>query len=218
MRTRQRWLAGMALLMMAMLAAGTRAADLVQQPAVRREFRDLLLRGRWGMSHNEHATFVVRRGDGTIGFVEWPASAETDSARWEGAYPAGTIAIAHTHPNWLPAPSRLDSGVARRSGLPVYVITRGRLSKTDGAATEIVEEGAWAEAFPSHQERAPVDGAERTAGAELPRRHAEPEPELLSEVVLGVEAAAAGDLRDAQIPGLEQLRRFFQPLLLEKVT
>src|SRR5437868_4957551 len=34
---------------------------------------------------------------------------------------------------------------------------------------------------------------------ELPRRHAEAQAELLAEVVLRIEAAAAGDLRDAHI-------------------
>jgi proteasome lid subunit RPN8/RPN11 len=218
MKTLRRMLTGMVLTIMVMLAVGALRADLAQEPEVRREFRDLLLRSRRGMSHDEHAAFVVRRVDGTAGFVEWPAGGEPDSARWEGAYPARTIAIAHTHPNWLPQPSRLDSAVARRAQLPVYVITRGRLSKTDGAAIVIVEEGEWAERESSRQQGSPIDRAQRAAGAELARRHAETEAKLLPEVVLGIEAAATGDLRDAEIASLQQLRGLFQPFLLEEVA
>jgi proteasome lid subunit RPN8/RPN11 len=145
METLRRVLAGMTLLVVAAAASGSPTADLVQEPGVRQEFRELLMRGRRGMSRDEHAAFVVRGADGGFGFVEWPAGEEPDSARWEGAYPPRTVAIAHTHPNWLPEPSRLDAAVARRTRLPVYVITRGRVSKTDGEATEVVTEGAWAE-------------------------------------------------------------------------
>src|ERR1051326_280949 len=54
--------------------------------------------------------------------------------------------------------------------------------------------------------------------AELPRRHAEALAELLTEIVLRVEAAAAGDLRDAHVAVLEQPRRFLQPFLFEEVA
>src|ERR1041385_9491340 len=54
--------------------------------------------------------------------------------------------------------------------------------------------------------------------AELPRRHAEALAELLSEVVLRSEPAAPRDLRDAQVPALEQPRRLLQPLLLQEVA
>ena len=57
-----------------------------------------------------------------------------------------------------------------------------------------------------------------SVGAELARRHAEALAELLAEVVLRVEAAAAGDLRHAQVAPLEQPRRFLQPLFLEEVA
>src|SRR5712691_8977328 len=54
--------------------------------------------------------------------------------------------------------------------------------------------------------------------AELAGRHPESLPELLAEVVLRIEAAAAGDHGDAKIAGFEQASRFFQPLLFEEVA
>src|SRR3954451_20064406 len=54
--------------------------------------------------------------------------------------------------------------------------------------------------------------------AELARRHAEAFAELLAEVVLRVEAAAARDLRHAHIAVLEQAGCFFEALLLEEVA
>src|ERR1043165_1888951 len=54
--------------------------------------------------------------------------------------------------------------------------------------------------------------------AELPRRHAEALAELLTEIVLRVEAAAAGDLRDAPVGVLAPPRRLLQPFLFEEVA
>ena len=42
--------------------------------------------------------------------------------------------------------------------------------------------------------------------------------ELLAEVVLRIESAAAGDLRHAEISLLEQARSFLEALLLEEVA
>src|SRR5437016_13862802 len=60
--------------------------------------------------------------------------------------------------------------------------------------------------------------AQGSVCAELARGHAEAFAELLAEVVLRVEAAAAGDLRDAHVAVLEQAGRFFQTLLLEEMA
>src|SRR5215210_4547380 len=50
------------------------------------------------------------------------------------------------------------------------------------------------------------------------RRHAVAQPELLAEVVLRVEAAPAGHLRDAYVAGLEEARRFLEALLLQELA
>src|SRR5258708_14240699 len=60
--------------------------------------------------------------------------------------------------------------------------------------------------------------AQRAVRAELARRHAEAFAELLAEVVLRIEAAAAGDLRDTHVAALQQARRLLQPLLLQEMA
>jgi len=57
-----------------------------------------------------------------------------------------------------------------------------------------------------------------SGGPELPWRHPIAVPELLAEVVLGIEAAASGDLGDAQVAVLEQSGSLLQTLLLEKMA
>src|SRR5687768_4843646 len=69
-----------------------------------------------------------------------------------------------------------------------------------------------------HHGRTPRRRADRSARTELPRRHAVPDPELLAEVVLRVESAAARDLGDPDVAGLQQASRFLQALLLEELA
>jgi hypothetical protein len=118
-------------------------AELADEPVVRQTCWRLLARARFGFSRGEQAAFIVRGESGRISAVEWPSKGEPDSALWVGAFPAGTVAIVHTHPNWLGTPSRIDAHTARSTHLPVYVITRTRICKTDGASTHIVVDGDW---------------------------------------------------------------------------
>src|SRR5262249_5966121 len=60
--------------------------------------------------------------------------------------------------------------------------------------------------------------AQAAVGAELPRRHPEAFAELLAEVVLGVEPAAARDLGDAHVAALEQARGLAEAFFLEEVA
>jgi proteasome lid subunit RPN8/RPN11 len=53
------------------------------------------------------------------------------------------VAIIHTHPNWLPLPSKLDVLVARQTAVPVYVLTRTRIARTDGGQPAVVVAGDW---------------------------------------------------------------------------
>src|SRR6059058_163803 len=55
-----------------------------------------------------------------------------------------------------------------------------------------------------------------SVGAELARRHAEALAELLAEVVLRVEAAAAGDLRHAHVASLSSRAAFSSRFSLRK--
>jgi hypothetical protein len=77
-------------------------------------------------------------------FVVWPPSDERDTLRWYGRFPEGTVAILHTHTAWKPAASPLDIRTARRTRIPVYVITPFAISKTSGEGSEVVVEGDWA--------------------------------------------------------------------------
>lgn len=86
---------------------------------------------------DEAAAFVVERG-GRFFPVMWKKCGRLDGAQWDGAIPVGTIAIFHTHPSWQPLPSSIDANTARRTRLPVYVVTRNRIMKTSGEQIEIV--------------------------------------------------------------------------------
>lgn len=118
------------------------APDLVKEPIVL-DFCRELARRYVDEPAFEHGAFVVATREGLLYFVMWPPSGEQNSLRWSGRFPAGTVAIVHTHPSRDPAPSRLDVGVARRSGIPVYVITLYRISKTTGGAPETVLNLDW---------------------------------------------------------------------------
>jgi proteasome lid subunit RPN8/RPN11 len=119
-----------------------RKADLAADPVVREMSWQLLSETRFGFSHEEVAAFVVRTADG-YRCVAWPSDGLVDSARWEGRFPDGVLAIIHTHPNWMPSPSTIDAHLARASRIPVYVITRSRISKTMGESSEVVVSGDW---------------------------------------------------------------------------
>jgi proteasome lid subunit RPN8/RPN11 len=131
------------LVVVAILAPTTSAADLALEAPVREMSWRLLGNARYGFSHEEQAAFVVRTASGAYGFFSWPSNGVSDSARWEGRLPGGVVAIIHTHPNWLPSPSSIDARTARTTGVPVYVITRTEISKTTGGTPEVVISGDW---------------------------------------------------------------------------
>ena len=123
-------------LLLVLQSAAAHAGDLeiAADPGVRGIFAFLLEQPGRG----EHAAFIVRTPCGGFTFVKWPASDDEDSMRWSGGYPSGTVAIAHTHPNWLPMPSSVDIHSAANAHVPIYVITRMHVTKTDGASVTIV--------------------------------------------------------------------------------
>jgi len=125
--------------MMAMLLAleAAPAPDLVDEPAVA-EFCRLLLDKATAERFHEQGAFVVRTPEGLPYFVTWPAGEDKDHLRWEGRFPEGAIAIVHTHPPWMREPSKLDVRAARRTKLPVYVITPSGIVKTTGGEPEVV--------------------------------------------------------------------------------
>lgn len=85
-------------------------------------FVALVRQSAYGRRSDERAAFVVLE-DGRLRLVEWPARNHYHASRWEGAIPAGTIAIAHTHPANQPSASVQDCFEAQRLGIPIFVLT-----------------------------------------------------------------------------------------------
>ncbi len=83
------------------------------------------------------AAFLIRDARGATFFLRWRGNGELNRAEWDRPLPAGTVAIIHTHPNWLPLPSNRDIRVARQASVPVYVITPGGLRKSTNALYDI---------------------------------------------------------------------------------
>ena len=127
---------------MTVLFEAAATADVAHDSAVREFFWELMSMTRYGFAETEEAAFIVV-SDGRLSFVRWSSSELPHQARWQGPFPKGTIAIVHTHPNWIPSPSTIDVRTAQRSRVPVYVITRNRISKTKDGKSEVVFEGDW---------------------------------------------------------------------------
>ena len=119
------------------------SGEIAGNPKALRIFWKLLERSRYGFSHMEEAAFIVRDANGTVSAIPWPEAGEPNVGRWSGAFPANTVAIVHTHPNWLPLPSDMDARTAARARTQVYVITRARITKTDGRSTTVMINGDW---------------------------------------------------------------------------
>jgi proteasome lid subunit RPN8/RPN11 len=115
----------------------------VRDPVVHGVMADLLRHARFGMSNTEEAAFLIRNAAGATFFLHWPSDGELNQATWNGPIPTGTVAILHTHPNYLPIPSNRDIRVARAISIPVYVITRNRIERTDGDKPVVVVAGNW---------------------------------------------------------------------------
>lgn len=89
-------------------------------------------RGVRQFDQQEVAAFFVRDANGVISSVDWPHTGNRTSEHYNGAIPAGTVAIVHTHPLQADEhPSRGDIAQARKIGLPIYVVTRMNLYVVD---------------------------------------------------------------------------------------
>lgn len=120
-----------------------RAAD---DPQVLAIMQDIALRGAHQFDQQEVAAFLVRDANGVISCVMWPHTANRRSEHYDGVVPAGTVAIAHTHPTFAERPSHGDIEQAKKIGLPIYVITRWNLYVVDatGAVMPLIEKRDWA--------------------------------------------------------------------------
>ena len=126
-----------------LMASCAFAGDITGEATFLDESWHLLAEAQYGMSDREHAAFIVRDADGSLSFREWPYASESRQATFHGAIPPGTVAIIHTHPNAIPVPTQPDSELAKRLHLPVYVLTRTRVTRTSGGAAETVFVGDW---------------------------------------------------------------------------
>lgn len=60
----------------------------------------------YGSNATERSLWITKNGN-NYGSVPWPRSAEMGKETWKGPLPAGTVAIAHTHPD-KSSPKTLD--------------------------------------------------------------------------------------------------------------
>ena len=115
-------------------------------PALIGILRTLANRGAFLRNDMEVAAFIVRDGNGELACQMWPHTASIRAAHYQGAVPAGTVAVAHTHPIYAEQPSRGDIEQAKRIGLPIYVITRWSLYVVDpssGASVAVISQKNW---------------------------------------------------------------------------
>lgn len=124
-------------------------AKLVSQPEVVRYFSEMLRQALGAGGGREEAAFVIRDGSGAIVFHPWPRSGKSKVASWRGPVPEGVIAIAHTHPsNWWSAATAHDLAEARRTRLPIFILTRAKICVADPATGKnvvVVDSARWRE-------------------------------------------------------------------------
>jgi hypothetical protein len=81
---------------------------------------------------HESAAFLVLDDNGEFQMVRWPITNRFHEQTWTGAIPVGTVAVVHTHPAHLPYASTHDRDEARRTGIPIVVLTPGVVTVVDG--------------------------------------------------------------------------------------
>jgi hypothetical protein len=131
------------ILMCRAVAPASKPDDITCSERVIEQSWALLGKARYGYSALERAAFIVRDDGGVLSFVEWPWSAQPWHAQYGGRIPHRTVAIVHTHLNAHPLPSSVDVALAQRISLPVYVLTRGKISRTVGGTVETILVGDW---------------------------------------------------------------------------
>ena len=108
-----------------------------------RAYADLLAEGGYGRFRHERAAFLVKAGN-RVTIQAW-SNGTFQRVTYRGVIPEGTIAIAHTHPRDLPWPSANDREQAKRTGIPIVVITPGSVvvADADGSVRTLIRESKW---------------------------------------------------------------------------
>ena len=141
------------------------SADLVANEQVRVSFAELVKDGGYGWTNLEKAAFVVVDDRGEHRLVPWNSGPSYRSQKIRGPLPRGTVAIAHTHPRFMPYASDNDRKTARRLALPVFVLTPRNIVMVtpSGESVEIVSNSLW---IPASDDSSPRAAPHRSA----PRR------------------------------------------------
>jgi hypothetical protein len=75
-------------------------------------------------NRTEKAAWVISSSAGLYHFARWRTSAARNSETWLGPIPEHAVALVHTHPdNMDEKPSTLDSLIAKKTGLVLYIIS-----------------------------------------------------------------------------------------------
>lgn len=112
-------------------------------PGAMRGYGHLLAASGFGRA-SERAAFVVKKADGSLRLVDWTPSGDL-SASCRGLIPAGSIAVAHTHPAGDRNPSKNDVAEAKRIRMPILVITLEgiTIARADGTVGALIEGRDW---------------------------------------------------------------------------
>jgi len=147
-------------------AATVRSEEIACQFSVISGFWRLLAQARFGEAEQERAAFVTLDEDGNYHLVFWPFLRELRRATYFGKFPRNVVAIVHTHPNGEAFPSEGDSQLALRISLPIYVLTRTRVSRTTGKDIDTLWLGDW---NPMTARRAAASGSVCSGEANVPK-------------------------------------------------
>lgn len=132
-----------AALILGVMAAHVPAKDIACSATVLTESWNLLAVAKYGYSDYERGAFIVRDGSGQLHLLPWQFDHEPLAAHHRGPIRSEVVAITHTHPNRAPMPSPDDMWLARKTHLPVYVLTRTLITVTDGDRSWRVLSGDW---------------------------------------------------------------------------
>jgi hypothetical protein len=128
--------------------------SLLDDPAMRASFAELVRDSGYGWWHTEEAAFVVRNANGGYRLVVWDTEREYQKRSFNGTIPRAAVAIVHTHPRDKPEASRGDRQTARLLAMPVVVLTPLNIVVVgpDGRSVAVVRNQRW---LPSADPSAP---------------------------------------------------------------
>ena len=126
-----------AMLLVLLISLPATAASFEEEvDAVMPVFADLAAKGGYGVMPFERAAFIIREHDGSYTCRLWSSTGEFMRASTSAAIPAGTVAIAHTHPRTSPRASRHDREEAMRLGIAIVVVGRDSVEVIDAAGND----------------------------------------------------------------------------------